>query len=78
MKEDNSSSEHCNIPLIRQFRVSWIESHRVSTIVEAKSPEEALEIAQDEDSNEFLDIEEVDAYGPADPDSYEVELVDEA
>ena len=60
------------------YRVSWIENHRVSTIVEANSPEEALEIAQDEDSEEFVDIEEIDAYGPADPGSYEVELIDEA
>ncbi len=59
-----------------KYRVRWVERHNMSTIVFADSAEEALEMAMDEDSEYFLDVENIDAYGPADPDSYECVLVD--
>jgi hypothetical protein len=54
----------------KKFMVRWQEKHWVHAVVDATSPEEALAKAQAEDFEDEYEVDEIETYGPAIPDSY--------
>jgi len=59
------------------YSVSWMERHRVTALVEASSPEEAIERVVNDEDEFILDELDIDAYGDIIPDTFEVELADD-
>jgi hypothetical protein len=59
---------------IKFYKITWREIHSVSAVIDACSPEHAIEKAKSEDVDDNYDVDSEDAFGPVIPDSYKCEL----